>query len=234
MKGPDPIMKTNSRTQAFTLIELLVVIAIIAILAGLLLPALASAKARGQRIHCVNNLKQCGIGFRIWANDNQDKYPWNVGSTNAGSADWMDPDVNGEWEDHFRCCSNELSNLGILLCPTESRTKTLGPDWYNVSAVSNITYFVGTLSTPGRVQSIVLGDENVTGGSGGFDPSWSVYRGSSIDAAWDNTMHVSRGNLAMGDGSVAQVKSPDLRNQISAEFSAGGTNVVFSKPRGIF
>ena len=68
------------RRPAFTLIELLVVIAIIAILAAMLLPALAAAKAKAQRMNCINNVKQLGLATHLYVTDFQDKLPypnWN-------------------------------------------------------------------------------------------------------------------------------------------------------------
>jgi prepilin-type N-terminal cleavage/methylation domain-containing protein/prepilin-type processing-associated H-X9-DG protein len=89
---PSPASKALPGIAAFTLIELLVVIAIIAILASLLLPALAGAKKKAQRIQCTSNLRQLQLAWVMYYSDNDDNL---VSNDKMASVSWISNSFNG-------------------------------------------------------------------------------------------------------------------------------------------
>jgi prepilin-type N-terminal cleavage/methylation domain-containing protein len=193
----------NKKIGAFTLIELLVVIAIIAILASMLLPALARAKQKAQRISCVNNCKQLGTAYRIWANDNGDRYPANQTVALGG---WQDLLSAGSTEGfvtytNYTIMQNEMGQSAkVVTCPSDDRSANtnFNPQVTGGGAGvasgtfnnTNVSYFVGVGASDTYPQGILGGDRNLGGTQNqgttpdpnyGFSPAVGTSTGADVD-----------------------------------------------------
>ena len=132
-------MRIQSHRAAFTLIELLVVIAVIAILTGLLVPALGIARERARRVACMGNIRQFLIGIQVYADDNREYLP-------SGLSDFQDPE-----DEHTPILSREIRNAladiigdkSSLSCPWLKEPFDDPNGWYYVFSGQPYGYVIG-------------------------------------------------------------------------------------------
>lgn len=190
-------------TRAMTLTELVCVVAIIVILVAMILPTGHGDRRHYMRIKCINNLKNVGLAYRIFATDHNELFPFQLSTKDEGSLE-LRHDVYAQ----FRTLSNELSTPKILLCP-RLHPATETTNWFSLDA-SNVGYYVGLTASQTNTNSILSGDTGFTVNGAKAMAGINQIRASEV-LTYPKKLHGDSdlANLVHADGSVLPFRDRD-------------------------
>jgi len=194
----------------------------------LLLPALARAKAKANRTACTNNLKQTGLSFLEWSDDNDDQFPWQILPPNGTQT------IPEAWQS-FLCISNELVTPKVLHCPSDPEKQT-ARDFADFAARKNavLSFGFGAGSMPSKPLMNLAADRNILGNEGGhcnvanIDGVTLLTPCTGVMPGWDNRIHNNAGDLVLVDGSVQQATAARLATFFT---ETGDSKNCFLKPQ---
>jgi prepilin-type N-terminal cleavage/methylation domain-containing protein/prepilin-type processing-associated H-X9-DG protein len=229
--------RIQPRRAGFTLIELMVVVAVIAVLAGLLLPALSKAQARASRIACMSNLRQFGLALQMYAGDHDDHLVPNLdGERLPLGRIWVEgwlglpgPDTTNTLYLRRSLLGPYLQDVKVWQCPsaepvtlgqfTQERVRTVSLNCFMGSPIRSpaaTTYRrMGDIVRPSPAEALTFVDERVeTINDGSFALQWAFKErepGTWLLRDKPGVSHSRGANLAFADGHVEYRRWEDAR-----------------------
>ncbi|HEV2693675.1 MAG TPA: hypothetical protein VG347_12350 [Verrucomicrobiae bacterium] len=218
------IRSSTQTNQGLTLIEAIVVLCVIALFAMVIVPTYLTPHHYRSRIGCTNNLKQTALAFKIWAGDNNDRFPMQVSVTNGGA---MEATAAGDALKAFQQMSNELSTPKVIICPNDFLRHFAATN-FTTDLTNKVSYFIGADATDANPQMILAGDNDLLFNQSPVHPGiisvtvssqleWNADRhGGMADQGWfKKPKKIAAGNIALTDGSVQSCYNIGLSNYLS-------------------
>jgi hypothetical protein len=183
--------------------EVLAILAVVILLVVVFVPSVVGCGGhqKAPSIRCVNNLKNVGLAFRIFATDNHDQFPHTLMASNGVNLAAMDILTV------YKNLSNELSTPRLLHCPAD--TRRTAADNFTDFTRDDLSYFVNLSSDETRPGTFLGGDRNLEL-NGKPVPPGLLTLSSNMPLGFTEEMHNQQGHILMSDGSVQQMSSRRL------------------------